>query len=369
MIQEFAALFHPIVQREWQPYLVLEHKPADPSWLNDLNNLGVNIICMPRSHAKIDMTLIRRIYALCKNLNCTVFHCDNMHTNPLIASYLAAVPVRIWYKLAMNSSFEECRRQTFYDKLALTTRLSCFLATRVIAISEAVKDELMDLGISERKIIVQSSPRRNFIKPIKDLKETMRSSLAYSGNDVVIATIGHAMPVKGWDILLKAFSGIARDEPQAKLLMIGSTNADSEKKFFSELKNFIKQHELTNSVLFPGHVLDIQKILAAADIFVLPSRSEGSANVLIEAMELGLPCIASRVGNADEIIQDSINGFLVIRNDPDALERALRSLVKDKNMRLRFAAEAKLPTSILTLEEYAERIASIYDSLLKERIR
>lgn len=368
MAKENAILFRPLVERGWRSHLVLEHKPEDLSWLDDLNDLGVGIICIPRSHAKIDIALINRIHNLCKNLNCDVFHCDNMHTNQLIASYLAAVPVRIWLKQAMNSCFEECRKQTFYDKLAPSTRLSCFLATKVIAISHAVKNELVELGISENKIMVQSNPRSLLIKH-RASREELRRSLGYSESDVVIAALGHAVPVKGWDLLLKSFSGIAGDELRAKLLLIGSTSADSEKIFFAELKNFIGKNELADRVLFTGHANEISKMLSASDIFVLPSRSEGGGNALLEALECGLPCISSRVGYAEEVIQDGVNGFLVNRNDPDALESALRPLIKDKDMRLRFSAKAKLPSNILNLEEYSERLASIYDSLLKERAR
>ena len=268
---EYATLFRPLVERGWKSYLVLECKPGNPAWLDGLNDLGIRIICMPRPRAKIDVTLIKQIYRLCRDLKCDIFHCDNMHMNQLIAAYTAGVPVRIWRKEAMNSSFEECRNQTFYDKLAPSTRLSCFLASKVVAISNAVKNELGQLGISESKIIVQSNPRSQLIKQTAFRKE-MRRSLGYSESDIVVATLGHAVPVKGWDLLLEAFSRISGEETQAKLLMIGSTNADSEKYFFTELMKFIDAHKLKDRVSFPGHTLNISAMLAAAHLFVFLTR-------------------------------------------------------------------------------------------------
>lgn len=362
---EYATLFRPLVERGWKSYLMLEHKPENPAWIDGLNDLGVQIICMPRPRAKIDVALIKQIYCLCRDLKCDIFHCDNMHTNQLIAACLSRVPVRIWVKRAMNSHFEECRKPSLYERCAITTRLSCGLATRVIAISHTVKNELLDLGVAERKILVQSNPSKHLIKQ-STIREEVRRSLGYSESDIVIATLGHAVPVKGWDLLLQAFSRISIEETRARLLMIGSTNANSEKYFFKELMKFIDVHELKERVFFPGHAFNVSAMLAAADLFVFPSRSEGGGNALLEALELGLPCISTRVGYAEEVIQDGINGLLVNRNDPSALESAMKTLIRDKEMRSRFAAEAKVPPFILNLEEYSERFASIYDSLLKE---
>ncbi len=362
---EYATIFRPMVERGWETYLVLGHKPADLDWLRDLTDLGVHILEMPRARTNFDWDCIKRIRALCRSLKCDIFHCDNMHTSPLLGAYFAGVPVRVWCKRSMNAAFEECRELTVYDKLALTTRLSCALATKVITVSHAVKSELVELGISEGKFVVQNNPRRNFIQK-SEIRDTVRQSMGYSKSDVVIATTGHAVPVKGWDILLKAFARIAAIDKNARLLLIGSTNGDSERAFCRELKQFVESSNLTERVTFPGHIYDISKILPAADIFVLPSRSEGCANVLIEALDLGLPCVASRVGNAEDVIQSDSNGFVVERNNAEALENALRTLVSDEDTRARFAAAAKLPSQIPTLEEYSERLATVYESLLKK---
>lgn len=74
---------------------------------------------------------VARACALCRRLKCSVFHCDNMHTSPLIGAAVAQVPVRIWYKRSMNAHFEECRGPGWRERLAVSTRLSCCLATRV----------------------------------------------------------------------------------------------------------------------------------------------------------------------------------------------------------------------------------------------
>jgi len=76
-----------------------------------------------------------------------------------------------------------------------------------------------------------------------------------------------------------------------------------------------------------GHRDDVPAILSASDLFVLPSESEASPNVILEAMAAGLPVVASKVGGIPELVTDGVTGFLVPPSDPPALTHALLDLI------------------------------------------
>ncbi len=360
----FAAEIRPLVARGWRYCMVLDQTSHNRVWLQELQDLGVEFAYEPRARSNFDARNIYRVYSLARRLRPSVFHCDNMHTSPLIGAWLAGVPVRLWSKRAMSNHFGECRPPTLKERVAISTRLSCRLATCTIAVSQSVKNELIELGVPGSKVIVRLNPRKlGDAKSVID-RHLVRKEWGCSERDVVIVNVGRAAAVKGWDILLRAFAVVAKLEPRAKLVLAGSFQGDAETQFFSELQKFISEGNLSQRVLFLGHVGDIRSVLHASDIFVMPSRSEGCANALMEAIEAGLPSVATRVGHAEEVIQDGINGFLVQREDVNGMASAIQRLTTDDSVRFRFASHVAIPACIPTLEQYGEKMAVDYCSLL-----
>lgn len=265
----------------------------------------------------------------------------------------------------MNPHFEEGREPTLRERVALAIRLSCFLATRVMAVSRVVKAELLDLGVPAGRILVRHNPRR--LGPLSEpaAREATRKSWGFAEADVVVVTVGHAVHVKGWDLLLRAFCRVAHVEPRARMVMVGSCSAGAEKPFVEEISRYAMKRALSRKVFFTGHISDVAAALQSADVYVSPSRSEGFSNALVEALEAGLPCIASRVGIAEDIIQSDVNGLLVERGNEGALTDALSRLTSNDEVRQRFARHAHVPPCIPTMEEYAERMAIDYETLLR----
>jgi glycosyltransferase involved in cell wall biosynthesis len=363
----FQQEFKPFIARGWRCVFVLERLPEESAWLKPLTDLGVEIECAPRPTGNFDFRCIRRVKDLCQRVRATVFHCDNLHTSPLIGAWLARVPVRVWCKRSMNADYEECRPRTIKERAAISIRLSCGAATRVVAVSSAVKSELVSLGIADSKVIVRNNPRRLGAVPPQAESEGLRRGWGFGPSDVVFLSLGHAVPVKGWDVLVRAFAEVAKVAPRAKLVLVGSYEAPHEKTFHAQLRRQIDAGRLSEQVRFTGHLSRITPALQAADVFVLPSRSEGCANALVEALETGLPCVSTRVGHAAEVIQDGVNGLLVERNDPAVLAQALQRMVVDDPFRSEAARRATLPALIPTLEGYAEQIAQDYADLLEEK--
>jgi glycosyltransferase involved in cell wall biosynthesis len=141
---------------------------------------------------------------------------------------------------------------------------------------------------------------------------------------------------KGIDVLLKAWAIVARDERTLKLVVIG----DGPLK--SRLNKLAQSLELDDSVDFLGMAHNVVQHLRSADIFVLPSRTEGSSNALLEAMSHGIPCIATNVGGNSELLGAdngkilsgryvmARNGLLVNPDDVKGLSEAILYVIRNQ---------------------------------------
>jgi glycosyltransferase involved in cell wall biosynthesis len=356
--------FRPMIRRGWSCYLVLERLPEDETWLAELKQLGVKLVCNPRPRGNFDLKSVFRVWSLCRQLRATVFQVENRPTSPLIGAWLARVPVRFFWKRSMNPDFEQCRPPTFKERVAISLRISSALCTRVVAVSNGVKEQMVQMGIRKELILARTNARRlGALNPALD-RQAVRQGWNCSARNVVLLSVGHAVPVKGWDVLLLAFAKVVQAAPNARLVLVGSYSTKGEQAFHASLVELIDRHQLREKVTLTGHIFDIVPMLPSADIFVLPSRSEGCCSALNEALEAGLPCVASRVGHAAEVVQHGVNGFLVERCDPQALAEALLRLVENETLRTGFAKRAVLPPSVPTLEQYAEQTARDYEQAL-----
>ncbi len=359
--------FGALQARGWNCYLIIECEPRMAEWRQLLEAAGIGLVYTPRARGNYDWRSIRAIRAICRRLECDVFQCDNMHTSPLLGAFLARVPARIWYKRSMNAYYEACRPPGFKDRLAISTRLSCLLSTSVVAISSAVRDELLSLGAPHQKVFVHNNPRPEWEGRPEGREETRRA-LGYIPDDIVVLAVGRAEPVKAWDLLVPAFAEAAPAASRARLLLAGSNTSSQEKVFMQRLNSLIDHYGLQSRVQFTGHVSEVRPLLAAADIFVMPSRSEGCSNALVEGLAAGLPCIATKVGSAEELLHDHPAGRLMPRNDVTALAKELGKVIMDERLREEMTAAARVPAHILSREQHAGRLADYFDSLVPPRI-
>jgi glycosyltransferase involved in cell wall biosynthesis len=144
----------------------------------------------------------------------------------------------------------------------------------------------------------------------------------------LIISVGNIRRVKGHDIFIRAAAIVAQRFPRARFSIAGEV---LEPQYFQELLMLIDSLGLADRFHFEGGVTDLPSFLAEAEIFVLPSRSEGFSNALIEAMAASLPVVATRVGGNPEAVEDGVTGLLVPPEDPVALADALQELLSDSD--------------------------------------
>lgn len=364
--QRFLAIIRKCREQGWRNYLVWTRIPENPALVEPFRDAGCEVILQPRSRRNFDIGSVWRTNKLLRHLNCDIFHCYNDHTSPLIGAALAGVPVRIWSKLAMSPYYEKNIRPKGLRRLALSSRLSCALSTRVLVRSKAVRQELIADGAAPCKISI--TPVDVDITLYGDGSESdMRAEMGYSHSDLIITTVGHAVPVKGWDILLSSFEDIAQERPETRLLFVGSIHSNNEIRFAKSLQDRVRQNGLNGRVCFLGQRDDIARILAISNVFVLPSRSEGQPGALVEAMASGLPCLGTRVGGVPEVITDGHDGLLVEREDVGAMTYAITNLLKNKYMRKNLGLCAKKTAKRFDIRVSTNRLFKLYAELLAHK--
>ena len=178
----------------------------------------------------------------------------------------------------------------------------------------------------------------------------------------VITAVGHIRKVKGFDIFIRAAALVRREFPNAEFLIVGDVH---EAEHGPELHELTRALGLTDSVRFLGSSENVVEVLKRSDVFVLPSRSEGFSNALVEAMACGLPCVATRVGGNAEAIEDGVSGFLVPPENPAlAAERILRLLREPEEASRMGRAARKRVEEKFTAQAMMASITGIYERLL-----
>ncbi len=162
-----------------------------------------------------------------------------------------------------------------------------------------------------------------------------RASLGIGPNDFVIGTVGRLVAVKDQATLLRALALLKTGGLSFKAIFAGTG------PLREQLESLAASLKLDN-VRFLGNRDDVPQVLAAMDIFVLSSESEGLSNTIQEAMATGLPVVATHVGGADELVDHDRTGLLVPPRDPQRIAEAIVTLVRDSGKRHQMGAAAAL---------------------------
>ena len=178
-----------------------------------------------------------------------------------------------------------------------------------------------------------------------------------------ITTVGNVRRVKGHDLLVRAAAEVVRSFPECRFTVAGEI---LDPEYFEELQRLILDLGLSEAFQFLGRKTDLSEHLATADIFVLPSRSEGFSNALIEAMASGLPVIATDVGGNAEAVQHGVNGLVVPSGEERALAGGIVTLLRNPELAASMGLEAKRSVEEhFTAAAMLGKTATLYASLLR----
>lgn len=243
---------------------------------------------------------------------------------------------------------EHCHPDHFHigREWAFLRRVVYPLADSMVAVSKGVLDWFSWLSIPKRVIY---NPTASFIVQPKSADQSDESKL--------IAAAGRLAYQKGFDLLINSFVQIAEKYGDWRMVIYGE-GPDRE-----QLESMVARYGLKDRILLPGVVQDLSERLAEADIFVMSSRFEGFGNVLVEAMNVGLPVIAFDCQSGpSEIITHGRDGYLVPVGDEKALADAMADLVENEGARKEFGRNGYDASQRFSVE----RIADAWDEAVNE---
>ena len=200
-------------------------------------------------------------------------------------------------------------------------RIRNILCTSLIGISRAVVDDMNKYGAAKKKteLIYNGVDFKKFNDTNENIGQEVRK----------ISCIARVMPqIKGQDLLIEAAKLLVNDYPNVIFEFAGGV-AESERENYIELENKIHEYKLEQQVKFIGLVDNIPEYLKTVDICVIPSREEGFGLAMVEAMSMGIPCVASDIGGLAEIVNRENLGTLFRCGDAKELASKLRYVINN----------------------------------------
>lgn len=207
---------------------------------------------------------------------------------------------------------------------------------RVTGVGEFVKQALVqNEGIPAARIeTIYNGIDVEQFRPAPERRAVVRAELGLANDDFAIFQVARLDPIKDHATAVRTMARVAAQRPNAKLLIVGEGPEQAT------IETLIRQHNLAANVRMFGLRTDVPRLLAAADCFLLTSKSEGIPLTVIEAMAAGLPVVATDVGGMAEVVIHDHTGFLASANDDGGLSDCVMALERDHALRDRIGQTA-----------------------------
>jgi glycosyltransferase involved in cell wall biosynthesis len=192
----------------------------------------------------------------------------------------------------------------------------------------------------------------------------LRSKFGLPAEAIVCTAVGRLVWAKGYEDLIRALAGIARQEPRLHCLILG------EGELRKRLEDLILETGMEGRVHLAGFYerQEVLSIVKAGDIFVMPSRQEGTPLALLEAAELGKPILATACGGIPELVQDGQEALLVPVGDSTQLGLSLLRLSRDPHLARQLGLQAQSKVrSAFSLKSQAEATRQAYLKAIRHR--
>lgn len=233
----------------------------------------------------------------------------------------------------------------------------------MVCVSEAVKNAVAKrekIPAAKLRVIPNGIPLPGAVDRAA-AREEVRREFGFPPDAPLVVTLSRLVSEKGLDTLAEAAGVCRARRPATRFIVAG------DGPLRSELAGLTKHLGLSGSFVFAGFRRDAEKLLAAADLFVLPSPEEPFGIALVEAMSLGLPCVAMAAGGPAEIVENEITGLLCPPGRPDALADAMSRILAEPETAAALGRNATVRARDFDEKAVAGRIASVYDELMRAK--
>lgn len=332
------------------------HESSSSPFIEAARGVGLPVHEIRGAH-QVDVRMVSRILELIRTLDIDIVHAHEVKSDVIawLVSWCTAVPVMTtlhgWIGVTRKA-----RLLTSVDKWVVRR------FDRVIAVSGVIRDEMRQRGMTEPRlrllhnaIVVERYRRRGERGYLQEL-------LGRPVAPPVVASIGRLSREKGHADFLEALALARARGAQVSAVLAGDGPARAELEAQSHTLG------LREVVHFPGYVDRPDRLLEETDLLVLPSHTEGLPNVVLEALAMDVPVLATRVGGTPEIIEDGVHGRLVPPRAPQVLAEALADFVAAPEAWRHMARRGRdLVERQFDFKARTRRLEDLYVELVQER--
>jgi glycosyltransferase involved in cell wall biosynthesis len=330
----------------------------------EIEECGIRHIFIPELVRNIklfkDLIAFLKIYRVLRKEKFDIVHTHTSKAGFLgrLAAKLARVPIIIYtpHGHVFFGYFSSLKTKIFI----LLEKLASPLADKIVAKTNREKEDYISYKItSERRLaIICSGIDLNRFKELSsDEKLKIKKELGIPENSLVVGTAGRLVPVKGPEFLIEASKIIVSKYPDTYFLFAG------DGPLRQSLEKKACRMGVKKNIIFLGWRDDVSKIISIFDIFVLPSLNEGMGRVLVEAMALRKPIVASCVGGIPDLVAHGKNGFLVPPKNPMELAKHIQLLLEDRGEREKMGSAGQETIFNFSKERMIEDTESLYEEL------
>jgi glycosyltransferase involved in cell wall biosynthesis len=235
-------------------------------------------------------------------------------------------------------------------------RWSLRSANQVFTSSAAFIEELERSNVQRDHIHVQHMPIRPFVPVPEKQKMELRRQLRLDDTTRVLLSVGRLSREKGHADLIQALPKIVElaGKMPLRLVIVG------EGPERPRIEKLCRNLRLTDAVTLTGQQEDINRYYSMADVFLLPSHSEGCPNVLLEAMAAGVPVVVTEVGGIPELVTNGRDAILVKKKDPAGLASATAKVLQDRELCERLVSSAREVVARKTPQAYFQSMTSVF---------
>lgn len=335
------------------------HPPGDPGFevlRRRADAAGARLIGIP-DRGPLDLGVVWRMARLCRDKRVAVWHGHDYKSNAL------GLLVRWYWPMKLVTTVhgwvQHTRRTPLYYAI---DRLCLKRYDEVICVSQDLYDECLRLGVRQERChwVHNGIDTEQFTR--RQEASAARRAFGQPASGQLIGAMGRLSDEKGFDILIDALDRLLNEGCDVSLWIAGEGGERPR------LKKLIDERGWAQRIRLLGHVDDTQSFYESLDLFALSSRREGLPNVLLEALALEVPVVATRVAGVPTLVQDGVSGLLVEPGDTAALANGIRQLLADATVRGRFAeAGRRIVETTFSFQRRMRRVAGIYDALLDKK--
>jgi glycosyltransferase involved in cell wall biosynthesis len=301
-----------------------------------LRQMGTEVVELPRARIRQPVGTVRNILALrslARARGIRVVVGNGAHPQIIAGAVARLAGARAAFFVHMIHHYPLWKNQPL-DAIAVCSPSDLMLANSKASLAAMRR---LRPGV-EGRLVLLGTP----IRPVPEAEaQAARAALGVSPAEVLIGVFGRLQRWKGQDIFVEAAARVAAMRDGVRFLVVGGSVFGLEPEFLEGLQRRVAEAGLGDKITFTGFRTDVPALMAACDLVCHTSRvPEPFGMVIIEAMALGRPVIASRGGGPSEIIESGTSGILVEAEDPEALAREMLRLCDDPAERRRLGENA-----------------------------